>query len=187
MPRSCLQIICGSGVQSHVSPRIRVHVSCHCLKPAQERQKLFLQELEELLISPPPPAASRLHNGHKRKGTESAQHAVPSTRKENSPISITNQNVAVPSTREGNSPIPVPLDSVPPGILALQLLVKKNGTQPTNPTDYFNFVADTCWRANTLVLMEQLLEMYNRKQVKEGHKQTAGHSYWFSDNPEWLI
>ena len=93
MPRSCLQIICGSGVQSHVSPRIRVHVSCHCLKPAQERQKLFLQELEELLISPPPPAAIRLHTGHKRKGTASAQHAVPSTSEENSPISIPSQNL----------------------------------------------------------------------------------------------
>ena len=155
---------------------------------------MFLQELEELLISPPPPAAIRLHTGHKRKGTASAQHAVPSTSEENSPISIPNQNlkkllysIAVPSTREGNSPIPLPLDLVPPGILALQLLVKNNGTLPTNPTDYFNFVADTCWRANTLVLMVQLLEMYNRKQVKEGHKQTAGHSYWFSDNPEWLI
>ena len=27
----------------------------------------------------------------------------------------------------------------------------------------------------------------NEKQVEEGHKSTAGHSYWFSDNPKWLI
>ena len=124
------------------------------LKVAQERQKLFLQELEERLIAPPPSAASRRHTGHTRKGTAnanspisvpSAQHAVPSTSEENSPISVPNPNrkklryrVAVPSTREGNS-----------GMLALQLRIKKDGTLPTNPTDYFNFVVDTCWRANT--------------------------------------
>ena len=49
---------------------------------AQERQKLFLQELKERLIAPPSPAASRRHTGHKRKGTASA-----STSEENSPIS----------------------------------------------------------------------------------------------------
>ena len=43
---------------------------------------------------------------------------------------------AVPSTREGNSPIQVPLDFVPPAMLVLQLQVKKDGTLPTNPTDY---------------------------------------------------
>ena len=69
-------------------------------------------------------------------------------------------------------------------MLALQLL---DGTLPTNPTDYFNFVVDTCWRAYTPVLMKQLLEMYNKKQVEEGHKPTAGHTHWFSDNPKWLI
>ena len=52
---------------------------------AQERQKLFLQVLEERLIAPPPPAASRRHTGHRRKGTASA-----STSEENSPISIPN-------------------------------------------------------------------------------------------------
>ena len=104
---------------------------------AQERQKLFLQELEGRLIAPPPPppappplAASGRRN--KRKGTASAnspisvpsaQHAVPSTSEENSPIFHTKSKskklryrVAVLSTREGNPPIPVPLDSVPPGM-----------------------------------------------------------------------
>ena len=113
---------------------------------AQERQKLFLQELEGRLIAPPPPppappplAASGRRN--KRKGTASAnspisvpsaQHAVPSTSEENSPISEPNPNrkkmryrVAIPSTRKGNSSIPVPLDSVPPGMRALQLWLKK--------------------------------------------------------------
>ena len=77
---------------------------------------------------------------------------------------------------------------MPPAMQAMQLQVKKDGTLPTNPTDYFNF--DTCWRANTLVLTTQLSEMYNEKQVEEGlegHKSTADHSYWFSDNPKWLI
>ena len=55
-------------------------------------------------------------------------------------------------TKGGNSPIPVQLDSVPPGMRALQLQFKKDGTLPRNPTDYFNFVVDTCWRANTPVL-----------------------------------
>ena len=57
---------------------------------AQERQKLFLQELEGRLITPPPPppappppAASRRHTGHKRKGTASA----------NSPISVPSANM----------------------------------------------------------------------------------------------
>ena len=49
-----------------------------------------------------------------------------------------------------------------PAMRALQLRVKKDGTLPTNPTD-------------------------NEKQVQEGHEPTAGHSYWFSDNPKWLI
>ena len=92
----------------------------------------------------------------------------------------------LPSTREGNSPIQVPLDSLP-AMLALQLQVQKDGTLPTNPTNYFNSVVDKCWRANAPVLTTQLLEMYNEKQVEEGHKQAAGHSYWFSDNPQWLI
>ena len=43
---------------------------------AQERRKLFLQELEERLIAPPPPAASRRHTGHKRKGTASANSPI---------------------------------------------------------------------------------------------------------------
>ena len=42
-------------------------------------------------------------------------------------------------------------------------------------------------RANTPVLKEQLSEMYDKKQVEEGHIPTAGHSNWFSDHPEWLI
>ena len=33
----------------------------------------------------------------------------------------------------------------------------------------------------------QLSEMFNEKQVKDGHKLTAGHSYWFCNNPKWLI
>ena len=74
-------------------------------------------------------------------------------------------------------------------MLALQLRVKKNGNLPTNPTDFFNFVVDTCWRANTPVLMTQISEMYtaNEKQVEEAHEPTTGSSHWFSDNPEWLI
>ena len=66
---------------------------------------------------------------------------------------------------------------------------QKDGTLPTNPTEYFNlnFVVDTCWRANTPVLTTQLSEMYNEKQVEEGQEPTAGHSYWFSDHPKWLI
>ena len=104
-------------------------------------------------------------------------------------------SVAVPSTREENSPIPDPillpvrLDSMQLAMLALQLRVKKNGNLPTNPTDFFNFVVDTCWRANTPVLMTQISEMYtaNEKQVEEAHEPTTGSSHWFSDNPEWLI
>ena len=64
---------------------------------------------------------------------------------------------------------------------------KKDGTLPPNPMEYFKFVVDICWRANTLVLTMQLLEMYNKKKVKDCHKPTAGHSYWFSYNPKWLI
>ena len=41
-------------------------------------------------------------------------------------------------------------------MLALRLQVKKDGTLPINQTDYFNFVLDTWWRANTLVLTMQL-------------------------------
>ena len=29
--------------------------------------------------------------------------------------------------------------------------------------------------------------MYDQKQVDEGRTPTTGHTYWFSDNPEWLI
>ena len=72
---------------------------------------------------------------------------------------------AVSSTREGNSPIPVPFDSVLPAMRALQLQVKNDGTLPTNPTDYFNFVVDTCWRASAPVLTTQLSELYKEKQV----------------------
>ena len=75
---------------------------------AQEHQKLFLQEIEEHLIAPLLPAASRRHTGHKRKGTASSQHAVPSTREKNSPISIPSAQHVVPSTKEENSPISVP-------------------------------------------------------------------------------
>ena len=65
---------------------------------------------------------------------------------------------AVPRTREGNSPIPVPSDSVPPAsaMRGLHLRVKKDGTLPTNPTDYFNFVVDTCWKASAPVLTMQI-------------------------------
>ena len=45
---------------------------------AQERQKLFLQEIEERLIAPLPPAASGRHTGQKRKGTASARVSDPS-------------------------------------------------------------------------------------------------------------
>ena len=45
----------------------------------------------------------------------------------------------------------------------------------------------TCWRANSLVLTTQLLELYNEKQVEEGHELTTGHSHWVSDNPKQLI
>ena len=60
------------------------------------------------------------------------------------------------STREGNAPIPVPLDPVQPAMRALQLRVKKDGTLPTNPTYYFKFAVDTCWRANAQVSTTQL-------------------------------
>ena len=95
--------------------------------------------------------------------------------------------VAIPSTREGSSPTPVPLDSVPSGMRALQLRVKNEGHVPTNPTDYFNFVVDTCWRANAPVLTKQLSEIYAQKLVDEGRPPTTGHIYWFSEHPEWLI
>ena len=62
---------------------------------AQERQKLFLQEIERNFIAPFPPAGGGRHTGHKRKGTASA----------NSPISIPSAQDAVPSTSEENSPI----------------------------------------------------------------------------------
>ena len=58
---------------------------------------------------------------------------------------------------------------------------------PTNPTDYFNFVVDTCWRANAPVLTKQLSEIYAQKLVDEGRPPTTGHIYWFSEHPEWLI
>ena len=127
---------------------------------AQVRQKWFLQEIEGRLIAPLPPVANRRHNrrhtGNKRKGKASAQHAVLSTKEENSPISIPNREKNViqrcSSKHEGNSSIPVLMYSVPPGMRALQLRVKKDGTLPTNPTDYFNIIVDTCWRANTRVL-----------------------------------
>ena len=54
---------------------------------------------------------------------------------------------------------------------------KTKWTLPTNPTEYFNVVVDTCWRANALVLTTQLSEMYNEKRVDDGHEPTAGHSY----------
>ena len=104
------------------------------------------------LIAPLPPTASRRHTGQKRKGTDSAQRSaflaillILISRC----LQIEKKmryRVAVPRTREENSPIPVPLDSKPPAMRALQLRVKKDGTLPTNPTDHFNFVVDTCWR-----------------------------------------
>ena len=63
---------------------------------AQERQKLFLQEIERNFIAPFPPAGGGRHTGHKRKGTASA----------NSPISVSSAQDAVPSTSEENSPKP---------------------------------------------------------------------------------
>ena len=127
---------------------------------AQERQELFLQEIEASFIAPLPPAGGGRHTGQKRKQTSNLADPdvqVPANRKKcgskHNRGKFTNihtksrqkmqYSVAVPSTREGNSPIPVPLDSVPPGLRALQLQVKKNGTLPTNPTDYFNFAVDT--------------------------------------------
>ena len=62
---------------------------------AQERQKLFLQEIERNFIAPFPPAGGGRHTGHKRKGTASA----------NSPISVPSAQQAVPSKSEENSPI----------------------------------------------------------------------------------
>ena len=43
------------------------------------------------------------------------------------------------------------------------LQIKRDGTLPTDPTEYFNFVVDRYWRANTPVLTTQLSEMYNKK------------------------
>ena len=56
-------------------------------------------------MPPPPPAASRRHTGHKRKGTASAHLAVPSKREENSQISVPSAQHVVPRTSEENSPI----------------------------------------------------------------------------------
>ena len=117
------------------------------LKVAAQRQKLFLQEIEERLIVPLPPAASERHTGQKRKGTGSVvipsnladpDFQVPANTKKSQ------YSVAVPRTRNRNSPILVPLDSMQPAVRALQLRVEKDGTLPTNPTEYFNFVVDTC-------------------------------------------
>ena len=78
---------------------------------AQERQKLFLQEIEERFFAPLPPAGGRRHTGQKRKRTRSAQVsnssnlAYPDSRY----LQIEKKKwFQLPSTRERNSPRPVP-------------------------------------------------------------------------------
>ena len=73
-------------------------------------------------------------------------------------------------------------------MLALHLLVKKNGTLPSSQClEIQQDISILQLRANAQVLTTQLSEMYNEKRVEEGHKPTAGHSYLFSNNPKWLI
>ena len=102
------------------------------------------------------------HSGQRRKGKGSAHLRDPSNVAgpdfqvpANQLLKQLQYCVAVPRIREGNSSISIPLDSVPPAVLALHLPTKKNGTLPANPTEYFN----TCLRANTLVLKTQRSEM----------------------------
>ena len=76
-----------SGLQSYVSPRINVNVSdsgkrrtpfgCEG-RSTKASNKLFLQEIEESVSAPLPPAASGRRTGQKRTGKGSAQVSGPS-------------------------------------------------------------------------------------------------------------
>ena len=124
---------------------------------AQERQKLFLQEIEEHFFAPLPPAGGGRHTEQKRKRTGSAQVSNPSNLADpDFQVPANRKKKAIPTSKhkrgkftkngtksreksdtalqfqaqERNSPIPVPLDSVPPAMRALQLRVKTDGTLP---------------------------------------------------------
>ena len=104
---------------------------------AQERKKLFLQEIEERFFAPLPPAGVKRHTGQKRKRTRSAQvsnssnlaypdsrylqiekkKAIPTSKHKRGKFTKTGTKsnkmryrAAVPSTRERNSPIQVPFE-----------------------------------------------------------------------------
>ena len=95
---------------------------------AQDRQRLFLQEIEERFIAPLPPALVQQVVGTTLGRTGRAQVSDPSNLADPDFQVPANRkklrcHFAVPSTREGNSPIPVPLDSVPPAMRALHLRI----------------------------------------------------------------
>ena len=159
------------------------HVTAKGQGLSWELKVAVLQEIEERLIAPPPPAARRRHTRHKRKGTASAQHAVPSTREENSPISLPNREKRCDTALQFQAQErkihhyrrTIGLDAAWHASLATTSHKKLNSAYKSNR--YFNFVVDTFWRADAPVLTKQLLEMYSEKQVEEGHKPTCGHSH----------
>ena len=89
MPRSRLEDMGESGLQSYVSSRINVNVTvsdsgkqmtlfgCEG-RSTKASNKLFLQEIEESVSAPLPPAASGRRTGQKRTGKGSAQVSDPS-------------------------------------------------------------------------------------------------------------
>ena len=87
MPRSRLENMGESGLQSYVPPRINVNVSESGKRRAlfgcegrstKASNKLFQQEIEECLSAPLPPAACGRRTGQKRTGKGSAQVSDPS-------------------------------------------------------------------------------------------------------------
>ena len=174
-------------------------LSCELKIAAQERRKMFLQEIEERLMAPPPPAASRRHNGQKRKGTASAQSAILAILliQISRCLQIENCYTALQFHKQEReihqylyhcTPCRLPCEPCTFESKKMELCCLVSAYKSNRLFQFCNSVViDTCWRANPPVLTTQLLEMCDEKQVEEGHKPTAGHSYWFSDNPEWLI
>ena len=78
-------------------------------------------------------------------------------------------------------------DSVLPAVLALQLW-KKNRALPTDLTKHFNFAVKKCWREETAVSLEQIVEIFFKKQVRMAMimaftwQLASSHSSWIHNS-----